>query len=150
MIVTDNSAISLIHDLHRFQCDTPQRCQMVGEERLERGLWRSDTVAGTRYPPIDVHDELVMVYALHQPSTQATVKRGQGGRQDWTGRRERLGRAVLCITKLFDAECVIRRTVSEVDWTGDPATRRPGDTPPEQWRNTSFIVIKAWEQASSC
>jgi hypothetical protein len=99
-----NDAFSLVDGFYEPEVPTvtlPNFARWSAKEQFNRGLWNSDTVAGVRFPLIDVERGLVMAYALYQPWTKAIVTDVKG-----VGRIKRLGgkdrnMISLCMMELF-------------------------------------------------
>jgi len=81
----------------------PNFAEWSAKEQFDRGLWNADTVAGERFPLIDVERGIVMAYALYQPWTKADgidVK-GVGKIRRWQGPDRLMDKVTLCMMELF-------------------------------------------------
>lgn len=102
--ITNISSFSLIDGFYEPEdpnVTLPNFAEWSAKEQFDRGLWNSDTVAGTRFPLIDVETGVVMAYALYQPWTKATITDVQGvGRIKRLGGKDRI-MVSLCMMELF-------------------------------------------------
>jgi hypothetical protein len=79
----------------------PNFAEWSAKEQFDRGLWNADTVAGARFPLIDVEHGLVMAYALYQSWTKSDVLDVKGvGKVRRLGVKDRMG-VSLCMMELF-------------------------------------------------
>jgi hypothetical protein len=102
--ITNNPEFSLVDGFYAPEDPSvtlPNFGEWSPKEQFDRGLWNSDTVAGERFPLIDVERGIVMAYALYQPWTKASVTDVKG-----VGKVVRLGgpsrdMVSLCMMELF-------------------------------------------------